>query len=229
MNGWRLSGGKVRLTIRAHEVAAPAIIIALVLAGIVPLLVYALQHSGGAPFDSSVWKVLRFTLWQASLSTILSIALAWPAARALAWRRFPGRSSIMALLAVPQALPAIVVVLALVDIYGAAGWMWSGFNLYGLNGILLAHVFFNVPLAIRFFVEALDGVAPENLRLADQLGLKGLSFWTHVEWPLLRPVVPRVGPDFSALRGEFRCGVDSRRASSDDTRSRHLPIAPHGL
>jgi thiamine transport system permease protein len=57
---------------------------------------------------------------------------------------------------------------------------------------VLAHVFFNLPLAIRFFTSALEAATPESLRLAQQLGFDQRSWFRHVEWPLLRPVVSRV-------------------------------------
>ena len=171
---------------------APAVVIAAAAAGFVPLLSFAVMQGGQFALDSYVWRILGFTLLQAGLSTLLSLLLALPAARALAFRNFPGRSLILALLAVPQALPSIVVVLALVELYGTSGWLGGWFNLYGLGGILLAHVFFNLPLALRFCLEALEGVTPENLRLADQLGFTASARWRHVEWPALRPLLPRL-------------------------------------
>jgi len=182
----------MRQTVRTPLVLAPALVVGAVLAGGLPLVLFALGEGGRVALDASVLRVLSFTLWQAGLSTLISLAIALPAARALAWRRFTGRDWFMALLALPQSLPSIVVVLALVELYGAAGWFGGVFNLYGLNGILLAHVFFNAPLAIRFIVEALDGAAPENLRLTDQLAFGAAARWVHVEWPLLKPVIPRV-------------------------------------
>jgi len=43
------------------------------------------------------------------------------------------------------------------------------FNIYGLTGILLAHVFFNLPLATRLLLQQLEGIQPESWRLAAQL------------------------------------------------------------
>lgn len=171
---------------------APALVIAAVAAGFLPLLLFALSRGGQFSLDAYVWRVLGFTLMQASLSTLISIALALPAARALAFRKFPGRNILLALFAVPQALPAIVVVLALVELYGESGWFAGLFSVYGLSGILLAHVFFNLPLAVRFFVEAIETAQPESLRLAEQLGFRTFAHWRHIEWPALRPVLPRV-------------------------------------
>lgn len=185
---------RVKTTTQSSGVllAAPAVVVAAVAAGFVPLLVYALSQGGAFGVDSYVWRVLGFTLLQAALSTLISIALALPAARGLAFRTFRGRAMLLALFAVPQALPSIVVVLALVELYGEAGWFGGLFSLYGLGGILLAHVFFNLPLALRFFVEAIESVQPENLRLAEQLGFSSSARWRHVEWPVLRTILPQV-------------------------------------
>lgn len=171
---------------------APAAVVTAVAAGIVPLLSFAFSQGGTFGADAYVWRIVSFTLLQAALSTLLSIAPALPAARALAFRPFPGRALLLGLLAVPQALPAIVVVLALVELYGQAGWIGGLVNLYGLTGILIAHVFFNLPLALRFCLEALESISPENVRLADQLGLTGMARWRHVEWPALKPLLPRL-------------------------------------
>jgi thiamine transport system permease protein len=171
---------------------APAAVLAAALAGLVPLLVFAAAQGGQFALDAYVWRILGFTLLQAGLSTVLSLAVAIPAARARAFRPFPGRGLLLAFFAVPQALPAIVVVLALVELYGESGWFGGLFSLYGLSGILLAHVFFNLALALRFCLEALEDVTPENLRLADQLGFSSRARWQHLEWPALRPLLPRL-------------------------------------
>ena len=171
---------------------APAVVAAAAAAGFVPLLAFAFAEGGRLAIDPYIWRVLGFTLLQAALSTVLSILPAIPAARALAFRNFRGRGLLLALFAVPQALPAIVVVLALVQLYGQSGWLPGILNLYGLAGILLAHVFFNLPLALRFCLEALENVSPENQRLADQLGFDSRARWHHLDWPALKPLLPRL-------------------------------------
>ena len=68
----------------------------------------------------------------------------------------------------PLALPAIVAALGILALYGRAGYFaaiarrqsWPG--IYGLSGILVAHVFFNLPLATRLFLEALRRCRPTN-------------------------------------------------------------------
>src|SRR5690349_17956962 len=134
------------------------------------LLIEGADNPGGAfsAFDPYLLRVARFTLWQAALSTLLSVLPALLVARALSRNpRFPGRGLILQLFAVPLALPAIVVALAVLSLYGRAGYFagifsalggreWPG--IYGISGILVAHVFFNLPLAARLFLEALQTV-----------------------------------------------------------------------
>jgi ABC-type sulfate transport system permease component len=57
----------------------------------------------------------------------------------------------------PFILPVIVAVLGLLAIFGRAGWLNAGLeaigagtiSIYGLTGIVLAHAFLNLPLAVR--------------------------------------------------------------------------------
>ena len=116
---------------------------------------------------------------QAALSSLLSCALAIPVARALFRRRFPGRGAVIALTGAPFILPVIVAVLGIIAVYGRAGPISEGLqalgtgplSIYGLPGILLAHVFFNLPLVVRLLLQGWDEVPAERLRLAASLGL----------------------------------------------------------
>ncbi len=155
-----------------------------------------------AGFDAYLLRVARFTLWQAALSTILSVVPAILVARALARHpRFPGRGLILQLFAVPLALPAIVAALGVLALYGRAGYFaplfqafseetWPG--IYGLSGILVAHVFFNLPLAARLFLAALETVPADQWRLSAQLGMGPLASFRFIEWPVARAVLPGI-------------------------------------
>ncbi|RUM95584.1 thiamine/thiamine pyrophosphate ABC transporter, permease protein [Pseudaminobacter arsenicus] len=153
-----------------------------------------------AAFDSYLLRVARFTLWQAMVSTVLSVVPALFVARALSRHpQFPGRGLILHLFAVPLALPAIVVALGVLALYGRAGYFagimsavsgdeWPG--IYGLSGILVAHVFFNLPLATRLFLETLNTIPADQWRLASQLGMGARSAFRLIEWPALRAGLP---------------------------------------
>ncbi|WP_372963886.1 thiamine/thiamine pyrophosphate ABC transporter permease [Marinobacter sp.] len=144
--------------------------------------------------------VVWFTVWQAMLSVFLSLVLALPVARALArYKHFPARGLLLRIMELSLVLPTIVAVSGIIGVYGRQGWAtgllneWApghGWSLYGLNGILLAHVFFNAPLAARVMLQALEAIPSSRLRIASQLGLRGWWLWRSVEWPALRPVLP---------------------------------------
>lgn len=151
---------------------------------------------GFAAFDSYLWRVARFTLVQALLSMLLAVALAIPLARALHEHpAFPGRALILRLFALPLALPALVAVLGITSIYGRNGLLAFAFsslgidtvpNIYGLPGILLAHVFFNLPLATRLVLASLDSIPSDYWKLAAQLGMGGWARFRLIEWPVIR-------------------------------------------
>lgn len=106
------------------------------------------------------WSALRFTILQAALSALLSTLSAVPLARAIARAQFWGRASVIRLMGVPFILPVIVTILGWIAVFGQNGWLntglrslgFDGFSIYGLQGVLLAHVFFNLPLATRMIL-----------------------------------------------------------------------------
>lgn len=184
--------------------AATLGLVALLLGGAAAgLLMAAAADPQGAvsAFDARLLTVLRFTLLQAGLSTLLAVGLAVPLALALNRNAdFPGRTALLRLFALPMALPAIVAALALIALYGGNGWVaaaleptgiqWPG--VFGLHGVLLAHVFFNLPLATRLLLSALAAAPANHYRLAAQLGMGERSLLRFVEWPALAAALPGV-------------------------------------
>jgi len=145
--------------------------------------------------DDYLHHVIAFTFGQALLSALLSLLPAVPLARALYRRRFPGRLLLLRLCAMTLVLPVLVAVFGLLTVYGRNGWlaqlcqlagMGYHFSPYGLPGILLAHVFFNLPLATRLMLQALESIPAEQRQLAAQLDLRGWHHFRLLEWPWLR-------------------------------------------
>lgn len=145
--------------------------------------------------DSYLWHVIRFTFWQALLSALCSVLPAILLARSLYRRRFPGRQWLLRLCAMTLVLPVLVAVFGILSVYGREGWLAElctalgfqyRFSPYGLQGILLAHVFFNMPLATRLLLQSLENIAIEQRQLAAQLGMNGWQKFKFVEWPALR-------------------------------------------
>lgn len=149
--------------------------------------------------DLLVWenayirRVVLFSLWQALLSTLLSVGPAILVARAFAYHpAFPLRGLLLKLFALPLVVPSVVAVMATVSVYGSDGWLPLGRSLYGLNGILLAHVFFNMPLAVRLLLPIWQAIPQHHWQLGEQLGFNARQRWRFLEWPSLRETLPGV-------------------------------------
>ncbi|WP_273840245.1 thiamine/thiamine pyrophosphate ABC transporter permease ThiP [Providencia rettgeri] len=145
--------------------------------------------------DSYLWHVIGFTFWQAFLSAIFSVLPAIFLARALYRRRFWGRTLFIRLCAMTLVLPVLVAVFGILSVYGQTGWLakichWIGveyrFSPYGLKGILLAHIFFNMPLATRMLLQSLENIAIEQRQMSAQLGFNEWQQFRILEWPYLR-------------------------------------------
>ena len=182
----------VPVTARWPSAAAAALVLVLTL-GTLGAVAWRAEWGGGlAPAD---WAAIRFTVIQSLLSALLSVLFAIPVARALARRRFRGRQLLITLLGAPFLLPVIVAVLGLLAIFGRGGLLndglvWLGFepiSIFGLHGVVLAHVFFNMPLAVRFILQGWLSIPAERFRLAASLNA---PVGRLLEWPMLRAVVP---------------------------------------
>jgi len=176
---------------------ALAIIAALCVAGVILLPVGAVLARGGGitALSPADWAALRFTIWQAALSALLSVVLAIPVARALARRTFWGRSALISVMGAPFILPVIVAILGLLAVFGGQGWVNAllgllgvpRLDIYGVHGIILAHVFFNLPLAVRMILQGWLSIPAERFRLAANLGA---PIGAVLEWPMLRRICP---------------------------------------
>lgn len=142
-----------------------------------------------------LWHVIWFTFYQAFLATALALILALPLARSVAYRDFYGKSTVLRILQFTWMLPSIAVALGIVIVYGKQGWWHTvlsligipySFSLYGLPGILLAHLFFNIPLASYLLLTELVRIPSETWRLASQLGMSASTTFRYIEWPYIK-------------------------------------------
>jgi thiamine transport system permease protein len=184
----------------------PGVVALAVVLGTIGVAFAGLWLAAGPDRPDLPWAyvggVLRGTLLQATLSTVLSLALGAALALALARRaEFPGRSFFVAALNLASVLPAIVAVFGIVAVLGRSGWAGEAARLagidfggwiYGLPGILVAHVFFNAPLAARIFLASLAAVPGEHWRLATQLGMPPAAVLRFVDAPVLLREAPGV-------------------------------------
>jgi len=155
----------------------------------------------GIPSLRLTFYVLLFTLYQAFLSTLLTLLIGLPAAYLIARFDFRGKSLLRLMTAIPFMLPTVVVAAGFNALLGPRGWINLGLmRLFGLDSppivfvytlwaILLAHVFYNTTIVIRVVGNALAHLDPRLEQAARLLGAdKWRAFW-RVTLPLLRPPI----------------------------------------
>jgi len=166
-------------------------------------LVFSTQFSQGWKLFrwSQITKPLGFTLYQATLSTILTLILGLPAAYLFARFQFAGRKFLRVLITIPFILPTVVVAAAFNTLLGSRGWLNLGlmslFNLSSppinmlnsLSAILLAHVFYNISIVIRMVGSSLSRLNQNLPLVAQNLGASPWRAFKEVTLPLLMPSI----------------------------------------
>ena len=145
--------------------------------------------------------VFLFTLYQAVLSTLLTLALGLPVAFLVARYDFRGKALLRVLTAIPFMLPTVVVAAGFNALLGPRGWINLGLmNLFHLEtapisvigtlgAILLAHVFYNTTIVIRLVGNALAHLDPRLEQAARTLGADQPTVLHRVILPMLRPSI----------------------------------------
>ena len=139
--------------------------------------------------DNYIQQILKFTLYQAVLSTLLSLLLAIPVARALHRASPWGKSLFLKLSLLAFVMPSLVLVSGIVNLLGPQSLFskaFGGWNLFGLSGILIAHVYLNFPFAVRVLYGAFQAIPESREQLADQLKLSIWQRIQHIELPAIR-------------------------------------------
>jgi thiamine transport system permease protein len=146
-------------------------------------------------------RTLWFTMWQAALSTLLTLTLGLPGAYVFARYRFPGKSWLQALTTIPFVLPTIVVANAFTALLGPRGIVNEGLMaLFQLEAppvqlqrtvslILLAHVFYNVTIVLRLVGGFWANLPPPLTEAAQMLGASPWRAFVKITLPLLAPAL----------------------------------------
>ncbi len=144
------------------------------------------------------WRVLGFTIWQALLSTLLTLALGLPGAYVFARYTFPGKGFLRAVAGVPFVLPTVVVATAFGALLGPQGLLSQLLGAFGLPAprvstglglVLLAHIFYNYTIVLRLVGGFWQHLDPRLEQGATMLGATRLQTLLRVTLPLLLPVV----------------------------------------
>lgn len=146
-------------------------------------------------------RIILFTIEQAALSTIFSLIIGFPGAYLLAGKEFPGKSVLKAIATVPFVLPSILVVLGFVLFFGNNGYlnrllerMFHLNNpplriLYSMKAIILAHGFYNFPIAMRIIASLWEKLSTNQLHASHSLGAGKIRTFFSVTLPQLLPAI----------------------------------------
>ena len=145
--------------------------------------------------------VLWFTIWQAALSTLLTVMVALPGAYVFARYDFKGKALLQNLATIPFVLPTVVTAAAFHALLGPRGLVnMILMRLFNLETpvihmdqtvwfFLLAHVFYNYTVILRI-VGGFWSRLPKNLaESARMLGASETRVFFSVTLPLLKPAI----------------------------------------
>lgn len=190
-----------RRPLRLATATAAAIgITALIVAVLFAIAVAARTQTAGQAASVDVWFVLRISVVQAGLSTVLSllvgVALAW----ALNRLTFPGRGLLIGLFSSAIVTPGIIVAFGLLTVWGRSGWISDlstaltgeplRLPIFGMGGIVAAHVILDGALAARILQARLDTIPLSRLRTGQSLGLSAARRFAVLDWPAMRSSLP---------------------------------------
>ena len=142
--------------------------------------------------ETKTLEVVWFTLWQAAVSTLVTLVIAIPGAYLLYRKLFPGQKLIKALITVPFVLPSIVVAVGF-TVFRNVHDFWIELGLTFLSDpvywIIAAHVFVNYSIAVRTIGGVWAGLDTEMDEAAELDGAGRFRTLLAVSLPQLRPAI----------------------------------------
>ena len=144
---------------------------------------------------------LGFTIYQALLSTILTILVGLPISYVFSHFDFKGRRFLQTMVTLPFILPTVVVAAAFNSLLGPRGWinlaLMQIFDLQTtpiqlmntLGIILLAHIFYNTSVFVRVVGAAWSQLEIEQEQAARVLGANNWQRFWHITFPLLKQAI----------------------------------------
>ena len=102
--------------------------------------------------EPKILEIVWFTIWQAALSTFVTVIIAIPGVYLLYRRSFPGQQLVRTLITVPFVLPSIVVAVGF-TVFRSVHEFYQGLGLTFVADpvywIIAAHVFVNYSIAVK--------------------------------------------------------------------------------
>lgn len=151
--------------------------------------------------DSWYQSIFLFTFQQAFLSALGTLIIGIPVSFILAKFSFFFFQRIYFLFLLPFIMPTILVVLSIIQFWGNQGMLNQFFKalfflqesplqiIYSLKGILIAHIFLNLPVVLQVVGKAKQRISSQYVDNALVLGCSSWRFFWQVDFPLLKPAI----------------------------------------
>lgn len=159
---------------------------------------FSLQGITGILGSPYYRKIITFTFFQALISTLASLVIGLPGAWIMSHLSFPGKKVIKAIITIPFILPSILVVLGFVLFFGKNGMLNSFLRaiglgelklLYSFKAIIIAHVFYNFPIAIRIISSLWSRIPRNQIIAARSLGAGKIRVFLTITIHQILPAV----------------------------------------
>ena len=126
--------------------------------------------------NSSTWRVVWFSSWQAMLSVVATFIIAWPITWLIGRHDFRGRRSLRAMCTVGFLLPSVVVGAAVLAVLPTSLH-------YTVIAVIIAHAYFNIAVVVRVVGARLELIDPRLSGAARVLGATPTQVLRTVLWP----------------------------------------------
>ncbi|NHJ03138.1 MAG: iron ABC transporter permease [Candidatus Heimdallarchaeota archaeon] len=142
---------------------------------------------------------LYWDVQQALLTTIFCVVIGLIGSYILVHYKFLGKTFLRNLFTIPFILPPIVVLIGFIATFGHGSWFnrtWESltgsilidiYNTY--EGIILAHVFYNIPVIIRLTELGWRSINQDGIAVAKSLGATRLQIFSKIQLPKLLPIL----------------------------------------
>ena len=147
----------------------------------------------------SFQEALKNSLIVTSISTIISIAIAWMLAYTLNRTNIAHRAVLKVLLTVPMLIPSISHGLGLINLFGTNGLISKilNFNIIGMPGIVIGSILYSFPIAFLMIDDGYNYIDNTMYNSAKVLGLNKWQTFKTVTFCYLKK------PLFSAIFAVF--------------------------
>lgn len=174
-------------------IAVAVIVVAFILVAVLTIVLKGLPNISEAFQSDEVVFAIGLSVSTASVSTVICIVLAVPTAYAITKTRMPLKKLFRVLIELPLSLPHLVLGLSLLLMFSTDFGKWlAGHGLkfvFTPGGIIMAHVFVNLPFVISIVMTAFEEVDARLEFIARTLGATKAGTFFTITLPLAKNTI----------------------------------------